>query len=75
MHIFPATIPPMAKVILAGGSGFLGRALARALCAQGWEVVVLTRDTDRVPPADDLPAGCIATTRWRRSRQPSTGRR
>lgn len=46
----------MAKVILAGGSGFLGRALARALCAQGWEVVVLTRDTDRVPPADDLPA-------------------
>jgi len=46
----------MAKVILAGGSGFLGRALARALCAEGWEVVVLTRDTDRVPPADDLPA-------------------
>ncbi len=46
----------MAKVILAGGSGFLGRALARALCAEGWEVVVLTRDTDGVPPADDLPA-------------------
>ncbi len=56
MHIFPATIPRMAKVILAGGSGFLGRALARALCAAGSEVVVLTRDTDRVPPADDLPA-------------------
>ena len=46
----------MAKVILAGGSGFLGRALGRALSAAGWEVVVLTRDTDRVPPADDLPA-------------------
>ncbi len=46
----------MAKVILAGGSGFLGRALSRALAAAGWEVVVLTRDTDRVPPADDLPA-------------------
>jgi uncharacterized protein (TIGR01777 family) len=46
----------MAKAILAGGSGFLGRALARALCAEGWEVVVLTRDPDRVPPADDLPA-------------------
>ncbi len=46
----------MAKVILAGGSGFLGRALARALTAAGWEVVVLTRDTDRVPPADDLPS-------------------
>jgi uncharacterized protein (TIGR01777 family) len=46
----------MAKVILAGGGGFLGRAISRALAAEGWEVVVLTRDTDRVPPADDLPA-------------------
>jgi len=46
----------MAKVILAGGSGFLGRALSRTLAAAGWEVVVLTRDTDRVPPSDDLPA-------------------
>lgn len=46
----------MAKVILAGGSGFLGRALARSLAAAGWEVVVLTRDTDRVTPTDDTPA-------------------
>lgn len=46
----------MAKVILAGGSGFLGHALARALTSAGWEVVVLTRDTDRVSPADDLPS-------------------
>lgn len=34
----------MAKVILAGGSGFLGRALGRALTAEGWEVVGLSRD-------------------------------
>ena len=46
----------MAKVILAGGSGFLGHALARALSTSGWEVVVLTRDPDRMPPADDLPS-------------------
>lgn len=46
----------MAKVILAGGSGFLGRALGRALSAGGWEVVVLTRDTDRVAPSDETPA-------------------
>ncbi len=31
------------KVILAGGSGFLGRALARQLSQAGYEVVVLTR--------------------------------
>ncbi|MDB4983233.1 MAG: Cell division inhibitor [Myxococcales bacterium] len=31
------------KVILAGGSGFLGRALARALMEQGYEPIVLTR--------------------------------
>ena len=34
----------MAKVILAGGSGFLGQALGQALAAEGWEVVVLSRD-------------------------------
>ena len=31
------------KAILAGGSGFLGRALARELVRGGWQVVVLTR--------------------------------
>jgi uncharacterized protein (TIGR01777 family) len=46
----------MAKVILAGGSGFLGRALGRVLSAGGWEVVVLTRDPDRVAPSDETPA-------------------
>ncbi len=33
----------MAKIILAGGSGFLGQALGRRLAADGWEVVVLSR--------------------------------
>jgi uncharacterized protein (TIGR01777 family) len=45
----------MAKVILAGGSGFLGRALGRALSAGGWEVVVLTRDPGRIAPSDETP--------------------
>lgn len=40
----------MAKVILAGGSGFLGQALGRQLVAAGWEVVVLSRD-----PREDAP--------------------
>jgi hypothetical protein len=31
------------KAVLAGGSGFLGRVLARHLRGRGWEVVVLTR--------------------------------
>ncbi|MBK1832644.1 TIGR01777 family oxidoreductase [Roseibacillus ishigakijimensis] len=31
------------KVVLAGGSGFLGRTLQSYFAAQGWEVVVLTR--------------------------------
>jgi uncharacterized protein len=33
----------MKKVVLAGGSGFLGRVLARHFLRKGWEVVVLTR--------------------------------
>ena len=35
------------KAVLAGGSGFLGRALARHLLQRGWEVVVLTRHPRR----------------------------
>jgi uncharacterized protein len=31
------------KVILAGGSGFLGQALAQALAGEGWDPVILTR--------------------------------
>ncbi len=31
------------RIILAGGSGFLGQLLARRFLASGWEVVVLTR--------------------------------
>src|SRR5262245_33046124 len=31
------------KVVIAGGSGFLGRALTRRLGAEGHEVVILTR--------------------------------
>jgi uncharacterized protein (TIGR01777 family) len=33
------------KAVIAGGRGFLGRSLARALAADGHEVVVLTRGT------------------------------
>src|SRR5271154_3791874 len=31
------------RIVLAGGSGFIGQSLAKALLARGYEVVVLTR--------------------------------
>lgn len=36
--------PDNGRVVIAGGSGFLGKALARFLESEGYEVVVLTRD-------------------------------
>lgn len=36
------------KVILAGGSGFIGSAVARHLAAEGWDVVILTRGSKTV---------------------------
>ena len=47
----------MKKVVIAGGAGFLGRALARSLAQDGWEVVILSR---RPAPAD----GFIRTAVW-----------
>lgn len=33
------------KIVLAGGSGFLGRMLQKHFAAEGWEVVILSRKT------------------------------
>ena len=38
---------PAGKVVIAGGSGFLGQALAASLLADGYEVVVLSRNNQR----------------------------
>jgi len=35
------------RVVLAGGSGFLGQALARALLGEGYDVVILSRGAER----------------------------
>ena len=43
------------RVVIGGGSGMIGRHLARALLADGWEVDILTRDPGRT--AGRLPAG------------------
>jgi uncharacterized protein (TIGR01777 family) len=51
------------KAVLAGGSGFLGRALAHRLAADGWEVVILTRDPDAFHPAANA-AGAIRAVQW-----------
>ena len=38
------------RIVIAGGTGFLGAALTAALRADGHDVVVLTRQTGTVPP-------------------------
>jgi uncharacterized protein (TIGR01777 family) len=35
--------PPQSRIVIAGGSGFIGRALATHFVKQGYDVVVLTR--------------------------------
>jgi len=37
----------MKRIVLAGGSGFLGQSLAKALVVRGYEVIVLTRTPHR----------------------------
>ncbi|HVZ22319.1 MAG TPA: NAD-dependent epimerase/dehydratase family protein, partial [Vicinamibacterales bacterium] len=38
------------KVVIAGGTGFLGQALARRLVDDAHDVVILTRDSTRARP-------------------------
>ena len=49
------------RIVIAGGSGFLGRRLATRLLEAGHDVTVLTRNPDRA--AAKLPAGA-STSRW-----------
>jgi uncharacterized protein (TIGR01777 family) len=51
-------------VVIAGGSGMIGRYLARALLADGWAVDILTRDVGRA--SRRLPEGARAVA-WRPS--------
>jgi uncharacterized protein (TIGR01777 family) len=42
---------PASRIVLAGGSGFLGRALAVTLAGEGHQLVVLSRNPARVRPS------------------------
>lgn len=48
------------RIIITGGSGLIGRALARDLGSSGHDVVILTRDPDKVGA---LPSG-VRAARW-----------
>jgi uncharacterized protein len=48
------------RVVITGGTGLIGRALAADLAASGREVIVLSRAPER---ATDLPAG-VRAVRW-----------
>jgi hypothetical protein len=51
----------MQKIVISGGTGFIGSALVRAMLARGDEVTVLTRDPTRARGA--LPGG-VRLERW-----------
>jgi uncharacterized protein (TIGR01777 family) len=50
------------KIVVAGGTGFLGRPLTAALAQDGHEIVVLTRGSTSSPQAD-RPRAPVAPTR------------
>lgn len=54
--------PPARRVTVFGGSGFLGRAIATRLAAEGWQVRVAVRRPARVESNDRIEA-CYADVR------------
>ncbi|MGQ9841513.1 MAG: NAD-dependent epimerase/dehydratase family protein, partial [Anaerolineae bacterium] len=48
------------RIIITGGTGFIGRRLVAELAGAGYEVIVLTRNPAR---ATGLPAG-VRAERW-----------
>ena len=51
-------MPTTHKIIISGGTGFIGRALAEVLLAQSCELIILTRQSD---PTSSLPGAEYVT--------------
>jgi uncharacterized protein (TIGR01777 family) len=49
------------KIVLVGGTGFIGRALLRSLVIEGHRVVVLTREPSQIA---NLYSGSVKVERW-----------
>jgi len=49
-----STLPPSRKILVTGGTGFVGRRLVRRLVADGYAVRVLARKLANVEPLTDL---------------------
>ena len=52
------------KVMIAGGSGFLGRALTKSLLADGHQVFVLTRGTRVIEGAQTVQWDAKTMSGW-----------
>lgn len=61
------------RVVIAGGSGFLGRNLAAHLASSGFSVVVLSRGEASALP-DGVRGGDGTVGRWATGRASWTGR-
>lgn len=59
-------MPQRNKIILAGGSGFLGRTLAQWFSARGCDVVVLSRRSDDLPAAKTVAWDARSLGEWSR---------
>ena len=53
--------PSFEKILVTGGSGFIGRHLLEALVAGGFDTVAIARRLDQV---DNLPAVLTERIRW-----------
>ncbi len=50
------------RILIAGGTGLVGRALARRLATSGREIVLLSRSAEGAGRLLDLPSGCRVAT-------------
>ena len=59
-----AEISARGRVVIAGGSGFLGTSLARHLTDRGWSVAILSRRPPKDSPASHVPWDARTLGEW-----------
>ena len=55
---------PSGKIVLAGGSGFLGNVLGKWLAEQGYEIVVLSRNSAPLPHGRSISWDGVSLGEW-----------
>src|SRR5215216_7843552 len=54
----------MPVVLITGGTGLIGTALSKMLVSKGYEVIILSRQSEKKPPTSNVQPPIVSYSHW-----------